>query len=305
MRIRDKAITIYSNGGADRSSAAKAGPQEQGVQRQYGDFLTEQRQKAAQERAQLLEQLRDPESGLYSQMQAKALADEEKRLEERREQATLDALSTILDSLCGREPDAGGGKLAEAGETLARSADPEALRKGYLPLELQVYLSVLTGKTAFQTAEPERTEAEKLRETEEARSANGDGLTEEKISALAEKYNPRHMEQAEFLEFMDRLADMGALSRQSAEAVKNTGKWVVTARDESGNVVEPLRRKGGEPLSDRLIPFLFGEYSMEGDVLSWARLASGNSEFRRLAEILQRMENHRDQSNSNLTTAKI
>lgn len=296
MRIRDKAITIYSNGGMNQSPTAKAGSQ--GVQ--YADFLTEQRQKAEEERAHLLEQLRDPESGLYGQMQAKALSDERKLLELKREQATLDALSAMLDSLSAKES---GGSLAEAGAALARNADQEALREGYLPLELQVYLSVLTGRTAFETAEPEDTEAEKLREREAERLSDGGGLTEADIGALAEDYDPRHMEREEFLELMDRLAELGAL--ENAEALKNTGGWIVTVRDESGNVVEPLRWKNGESLTDsRLLPFLYGEYSMEGDVLAWARLGGGNSDFRRLTAILERMEAERNQS-SKPTTAKI
>lgn len=95
---------------------------------------------------------------------------------------------------------------------------------------------------------------------------------------------------------MDALADSGAMSAEAAERIKNAGQWTITVRDEYGNVVEPLawRENGGTPADPRLLPFLFGEHSLDGDVLAWARLGSANADFRDLADILSRMEEQRN-----------
>ena len=94
----------------------------------------------------------------------------------------------------------------------------------------------------------------------------------------------------------DALADSGAMSAEAAERIKNAGQWTITVRDEYGNVVEPLawRENGGTPADPRLLPFLFGEHSLDGDVLAWARLGSANADFRDLADILSRMEEQRN-----------
>ena len=36
--------------------------------------------------------------------------------------------------------------------------------------------------------------------------------------------------------FMDALADSGAMSAEAAERIKNAGQWTITVRDEYGNV---------------------------------------------------------------------
>ena len=72
------------------------------------------------------------------------------------------------------------------------------------------------------------------------------------------------MSTEEFGNFMDALADSGAMSAEAAERIKNAGQWTITVRDEYGNVVEPLawRENGGTPADPRLLPFLFGELQL-------------------------------------------
>lgn len=157
-----------------------------------------------------------------------------------------------------------------------------------------MYLRNLGVSGALDATEPD--EEKKVEETEHAEGAEKPKPPEEIAAELAESYDPRHMSTEEFGNFMDALADSGAMSAEAAERIKNAGQWTITVRDEYGNVVEPLawRENGGTPADPRLLPFLFGEHSLDGDVLAWARLGSANADFRDLADILSRMEEQRN-----------
>ena len=202
----------------------------------------------------------------------------------------------MLDNISGRNEDARDkdGETAN-GLQLGLSADQaNTFQKGFMPLELQVYLRNLGVSGALDATEPD--EEKKVEETEHAEGTEKPKPPEEIAAELAESYDPRHMSTEEFGNFMDALADSGAMSAEAAERIKNAGQWTITVRDEYGNVVEPLawRENGGTPADPRLLPFLFGEHSLDGDVLAWARLGSANADFRDLADILSRMEEQRN-----------
>lgn len=244
------------------------------------------------EREELLEQLRSGE--FYESTIARILETAQKLEEEKRKQATIDALSEMLDALSGRD----GEDWDNADETangfkLGLNADQRCFRAGYMPLELQVYLRNLGVSGALDAVEPD--EDEEVQETEDVERAGEKQTPEEAAAELAEGYDPRHMSAGEFGSFMDDLAESGAMSAGAAERIKNAGQWTVTVRDQYGNVVEPLawRENGGASVDSRLMPFLFGEHGMDGDVLAWARLGSANGDFRDLADILSRMEEQR------------
>ena len=235
-------------------------------------------QKASDSRREeLLREIRDGK--FFEETIAHILEAAQKLEEEKKKQATIDALSEMLDNISGRNEDARDkdGETAN-GLQLGLSADQEnTFQMGFMPLELQVYLRNLGVSGALDATEPD--EEKKVEETEHA-----------------ESYDPRHMSTEEFGNFMDALADSGAMSAEAAERIKNAGQWTITVRDEYGNVVEPLawRENGGTPADPRLLPFLFGEHSLDGDVLAWARLGSANADFRDLADILSRMEEQRN-----------
>lgn len=235
-------------------------------------------QKASDSRREeLLREIRDGK--FFEETIAHILETAQKLEEEKKKQATIDALSEMLDNISGRNEDARDkdGETAN-GLQLGLSADQEnTFQMGFMPLELQVYLRNLGVSGALDATEPD--EEKKVEETEHA-----------------ESYDPRHMSTEEFGNFMDALADSSAMSAEAAERIKNAGQWTITVRDEYGNVVEPLawRENGGTPADPRLLPFLFGEHSLDGDVLAWARLGSANADFRDLADILSRMEEQRN-----------
>ena len=245
------------------------------------------------EREDLLEQLRSGE--FYKDTIARILETAQKLEEERKKQATIDALSEMLDSISGRDEDGRDrdGQTAN-GLQLGLSADQEnTFRQGFMPLELQVYLRNLGVSGALDAVEPD--EDEEVQETEDVERTGEERTPEEIAAELAEGYDPRHMGAGEFGSFMDGLAESGAMSAEAAERIKNAGQWTITVRDQYGNVVEPLawRENGEVSMDSRLMPFLFGEHGMDGDVLAWAQLGSANSGFRDLADILRRMENQR------------
>ena len=244
------------------------------------------------EREDLLEQLRSGE--FYKDTIARILETAQKLEEEKRKQATIDALSEMLDALSGRDGEDWDNTDETAnGFKLGLNADQRCFRAGYMPLELQVYLRNLGVSGALDAVEPD--EDEEVQETEDVERAGEERTPEETIAELAEGYDPRHMSAGEFGSFMDDLAESGAMSAGAAERIKNAGQWTVTVRDQYGNVVEPLawRENGGASVDSRLMPFLFGEHGMDGDVLAWARLGSANGDFRDLADILSRMEEQR------------
>lgn len=245
------------------------------------------------EREELLEQLKSGE--FFTEAAARILEMARKLEEERKKQATIDALSEMLDNISGRNED-GRDKDGETanGLKLGLSADQKnTFQKGFMPLELQVYLRNLGVSGAFDATEPD--EDEEVRETEAVEDKDQPKQPEETAAELAEGYDPRNMSAEEFGSFMDALAESGAMSAGAAERIKNAGQWTITVRDEYGNVVEPLawRENGGAPADPRMMPFLFGEHSLDGDVLAWARLGSANADFRDLADILGRMEEQR------------
>jgi hypothetical protein len=252
-------------------------------------------QKASDSRREeLLQEIRDGK--FFEETIAHILEAAQKLEEEKKKQATIDALSEMLDNISGRNEDARDkdGETAN-GLQLGLSADQEnTFQMGFMPLELQVYLRNLGVSGALDATEPD--EEKKVEETEHAESAEKPKPPEEIAAELAESYDPRHMSTEEFGNFMDALADSGAMSAEAAERIKNAGQWTITVRDEYGNVVEPLawRENGGTPADPRLLPLLFGEHSLDGDVLAWARLGSANADFRDLADILSRMEEQRN-----------
>lgn len=252
-------------------------------------------QKASDSRREeLLREIRDGK--FFEETIAHILETAQKLEEEKKKQATIDALSEMLDNISGRNEDARDkdGETAN-GLQLGLSADQEnTFQMGFMPLELQVYLRNLGVSGALDATEPD--EEKKVEETEHAEGAEKPKPPEEIAAELAESYDPRHMSTEEFGNFMDALADSGAMSAEAAERIKNAGQWTITVRDEYGNVVEPLawRENGGTPADPRLLPFLFGEHSLDGDVLAWARLGSANADFRDLADILSRMEEQRN-----------
>ena len=139
-------------------------------------------------------------------------------------------------------------------------------------------------------------------------------LPEERIAALAERYDPHHMEQSEFVEFMDTLAAEGAMRPEDAEAIRNTGGWKVTVgqwrlEDGNGRVIDsgtgwtsPVRMDQ-MTADSRLMPCLYDGGEDDGDVLAWARLGvrSAYSEgFQALVDILERMEAARAQETAEI-----
>lgn len=262
----------------------------------------EQQETSGNGREELLRQLADADSDFYQDMTRRILDNAEELGEEKREQAIIDALGAILDSLSGRNDEDGQDSIREtqSGLELGLNADQEnTFQKGYMPLELQVFLRSLGDGTAFQLGDPEEEEAPERVADERSRvdPAERRSFGPEDMTALAAAYNPRSMDQDEFADFMDTLAEKGAMSAEAAEKIKNVGRWIVTVSDENGNPVTPLawKESGGAPADARMMPFLFGEHSMDGDVLAWARLASADSDFQDLADILSRMEIQRRQ----------
>lgn len=256
----------------------------------------EKQRTSSGEREEILEQLRSGE--FFTEATARILEMTRKLEEEKKKQATIDALSEMLDSISGRDSEEQDSSRETAnGLKLGLSADQEnTFKKGFMPLELQVYLRNLGVGGAFDAAEPD--EDEEVRETGDAESTEKRKQPEELAAELAENYDPRNMTADEFRSFMDAVAESGAMSAGAAERIKNSGQWVVTVQDQYGNAVEPLawKENGGIPADSRIMPFLFGEHGMDGDVLAWARLGSANSDFRDLADILSRMENQRKQT---------
>lgn len=248
-------------------------------------------------------ELADPESGFYRDMYATMQQTLRQNDEQRREDAVIDALMAIVDNMAGTAQTETGLLGAKTGTELglAQEGDP----REPLTTEMLAFLAMLGGRETFQVVEDQETEAEKVRED------RADGavrpLPEERIAALAERYDPHHMEQSEFVEFMDTLAEEGAMRPEDAEAIKNAGRWKVTAgqwtlEDGNGRVIDsgagwtPPGRMDRMTADSRLMPCLYDGGEDDGDVLAWARLGirSVYSEgFQALADILTAMESAR------------
>lgn len=243
-------------------------------------------------------ELADPESDFYRETRASMQETVKENDERRKEEAVIDALMAAVDNMTGRQESEIRSTETGLQLGLAQDGDP----REPLTAEMLAFLAMLGGRDTFRVGEDEETEAEKVREN--GAEAVETAVSEERLAALAERYDPHHMEQPEFVEFMDTLAAEGAMAPEDAEAIKNTGKWRVTAgwwrlEDGNGRVIDsgtnwtPPGRMD-EMAADRWqMPCLYDGGEDDGDVLAWARLGvrSAYSEgFQALVDILERME---------------
>lgn len=245
-------------------------------------------------------ELADPESGFYQDMYATMMQTVRENDERRKEEAVIDALMAAVDNMTGTAQTESGVFEARTGVELGLTQDGDPREP--LTTEMLAFLAMLGGRDTFRVAEDEETEAEKVRES--GAEAVEAALPEDRISALAERYDPHHMEQSEFVEFMDTLTAEGAMRPEDAEAIKNTGRWMVTVErwtleDGNGRVIDsgtnwtPPGRMDALAADSRLMPCLYDGGEDDGDVLAWARLgvrSAYSEEFQALADILERME---------------
>lgn len=248
--------------------------------------------------ADMRRQLADPGSDFYRETKAAMLRTVKENDERRKEEAVVDALATILDSMARSSQTEAGQDVERAGIELGiQTVEPEEPEElGGFPwdpmktAEMQAFAAALADRGTFRLTESEtETEAEKVRESGEERRV----LSEEEIAELAEKYDPREMTANEFRDFMDTLAADGVLDSKDAEGIKNIGQWVITVQDRHGSMIEPLRWRDSESPPVDMIPFLFGEHSMKGDVLAWAQFGGSNNGFQDLLSVLSQMESFR------------
>lgn len=262
-----------------------------------------------EEKDTLLQQLKDPNGDFYRDMRLAAWRAAREKEEDEEEQEVIDALMQIIDNVTGQAQRERQGRSDWAGVELGQLEkmdpnDPHEVKSA----QMLAYLASLGDKGTFQLGEDEESsEAEKIRESGE--DAVQRTMTEDQIAALAKQYDPHHMEQEEFVDFMNTLAAEGALAPEDAEGIKNTGKWKVTVtswslEDGNGQVIDsgtnwtPPRRmdeiRYSNTMADRwLLPCLYDGGEDDGDVLVWARLGcqgAYSDGYQTLVDILTHME---------------